>query len=194
MTSKACCSLAAGLAALLLASAPACALSPVDCATVDLDLADAKAVKTCSEGDVHSKMWHGTTQMMRAQGNGYFWYVHLDKAGARSNVPDVDVRDIAADVARGLFVAPSLVIAHETVLVTAHDTVAGYDIASFSGRLRAEPKRALDCFVFARSGGWNNLSGTPGYANSLYGGYCTNKGISDSTIERVLSELRAPVE
>jgi hypothetical protein len=192
MTSKTYYSLAAGLlvGALLLSSAPAHALSSVDCATVNLDLADAKAAKTCSEGDIGENMWHGTAQEMNAKGEGYFLHVRRVKAGFRSYVSVVDVRDIAAVYAQDLFVAP--------VRVIAHDTVSGYAIALFSGRLQEEPKRALDCFVFSRYGGTLNprggFNGAPGYANRLSGGYCTNKGISDSTIDRVLGELRAPME
>jgi hypothetical protein len=196
---KTCYGPAAGLlvAPLLLASAPAHALSAVDCATVDLDFADAKAAKTCKEGDISSKTWHGTEQEMRAEGKGYFLYVRQEKAGFRSHVRFLEERDIAAAIGQDVFVAP-VVIAHDTVLVVAHDTFAAYDIALVSGRLQAEPKRALDCFFFSRYGGWNNkpggVSGEPGYDDVIYGGYCTSKGISDSTIERVLGELRAPLE
>ena len=192
MTSKTLYSLAGGLlvAALLLSSAPAHALSSVDCATVNLDLADAKAAKTCSEGDIGENMWHGTAQEMNAKGEGYFLHVRRVKAGFRSYIDVVDVRYFATDYARDLFVTP--------VQVIAHDTVSGYAIALFSGRLQAEPKRALDCFVFSRYGGTLNprggFSGAPGYANVVHGGYCTDKGISDTAIERVLGELRAPVE
>jgi hypothetical protein len=196
---KAYCSLAARLlvAALLLASAPAHALSAVDCATVDLDFADAKAAKTCSGGDVSSRTWHGTEQEMRAEGKGYFLYVRQEKAGFRSHVRFLDVRDIAAGLGQHVFVAP-VVIAHDPVLVMAHDRGAAYDIALVSGRLQAERKRALDCFVFSRYGGWSNppggVSSEPGYDNVIKGVYCTNKGISDSTIKRVLGELQAPLE
>jgi hypothetical protein len=146
------CSLAGWLlvAALLLASTPAHARSAVDCATVDLDFADAKATKTCSGGDASSKTWHGTEQEMRAEGKDYFLFEGQDKAGFRSHVRFLDVRHMAAIVGKHVFVAP---------IVIAHDTVSGYAIALFGGRLQEEPRRALDCFFFSRYGGWNNKPG-----------------------------------
>jgi hypothetical protein len=84
--------------------------------------------------------------------------------------------------------------------VKAHGTVSGYDIATFSGKLADDPHPDVDCFVFSRYGGVINapggFSGAPGYANGLTGGYCTKHaaGVPDSEIQRVLIDLRAPVD
>jgi hypothetical protein len=176
--------------AVTLVSMDAHALSPVDCATVDLDLSDSKVTKSCEDGDVGSNMWHGTAQEMTAKGDGYFLWVRRVKAGFRSYVSIEDIGSIARDIAGDLVQDPSIIHAHATVL--------GYEVATFNGRLQKEPHRDAQCVVFSRYGGIKNprggFSGAPGYAHELIGTYCTGATLSDSTIERVLGELHSPVE
>ena len=104
-----------------------------------------------------------------------------------------DARGFAQDFIRELFQSSNY--------LNAHSLVSGYDIATFSGKLAKAPHADSDCFVFLRYGGVINapggFSGTPGYANGIYGGYCQKagpEGVPDSTIQHALMELRAPVD
>lgn len=180
-----------GLGILIAAARPGFALSPADCASLDMDFADGTAGKKCEDGDAGSGLWRGTAQVMVVEGKGYFLYVRRVKAGYRSYVTPEDVRDFAEDFIKDLF--------QQSTGVKSHGLVAGYDIATFSGRLRDEPHPGVDCFAFLRYGGVVNapggFSGAPGYANVLAGGYCSKAdgGVTDATIQHILGELHAPV-
>jgi hypothetical protein len=180
-----------GLGILIGAARAGFALSPTDCASVDLDFTDKGASKKCQDGDAGSGLWRATQQVMVVKGQGYFLYVQRIKAGYRSYVTPEEVGDFARDFSKDLFqLSPA---------VKSHGMVSGYDIATFNGQLRDEPHPGVDCFAFSRYGGTINapggFSGAPGYANGLAGGYCekAGRGVSDATIQHILGELRAPV-
>src|SRR5262249_30714626 len=120
-----------GLGILIGAARAGFALSPTDCASLDMDFADGTASKKCQDGDAGSGLWRATEQVMVVEGHGYFLYVRRVKAGYRSYVTPEDVRDFAEDLVKDLF--------QSSTGVKAHGIVAGYDIATFSGRLRDEP-------------------------------------------------------
>jgi len=180
-----------GLGILMGAARPGFALSPTDCASLDMDFTDGSASKKCQDGDAGPGLWRATEQVMVVKGNGYFLYVRRVKAGYRSYVTPEQVSDFAEDLIKDLF--------QSSPGVKTHGMVAGYDIATFSGRLRDSPHPGADCFAFVRYGGVINapggFSGAPGYANALAGGYCSKAdgGVTDATIQHVLGELHAPV-
>jgi hypothetical protein len=181
-----------GMGALVLPAGVARALSPTDCASVGMDFADADATKKCQSGDAGDGQWRGSEQIMVVKGSGYFVYVSRLKSGYQSYVSEEDVRDFAGSFMGDLLKSPSA--------ISAHGTVAGYNVATFSGKLADDPNREVDCFVFTRFGGVvgarGGFSGAPGTANAVHGGYCVKatEGISDSSVQRILTELRAPVD
>jgi hypothetical protein len=137
-----------------------------------MEFGDGTATKKCYAGDVSTGLWRGSAQDMWVKGSGFFIYVRRVKAGYRSYVSVQDARGFAQDFITELFQSSNY--------LKAHGPVSGYDIATFSGKLAKAPHADSDCFVFLRYGGVINapggFSGTPGYANGIYGGYCQKAG------------------
>jgi hypothetical protein len=180
-----------GMVALGAPGQAAHAASPVDCSTVEMDFADAAATKKCRAGDSGSNLWRGSEQIMSVQGAGYFIFVRRVKSGYQSYITAEEVSAVADELMKELFQTPSP--------IASHAVVSGYDVATFSGKLALDPHPDVDCFAFSRYGGMVNprggFGGAPGYANGVVGGYCAKRtqGISDSRIQRVLTELRVPL-
>jgi hypothetical protein len=181
-----------GLAVFVVPAESAYALSPVDCATVDMDYADRTATKRCETGDASSGLFRATEQVLVVDGHGYYIYARRLKAGYRSYVTPEAIGDFADDFIKALLQVSGP--------IKAHGTVSGYDIATFSGKLAEDPHPDVDCFVFSRYGGVINapggFSGAPGFAHGLGGGYCTRHaaGVPDLEIQHIMVGLRAPVD
>jgi len=178
-------------AVLLAGARNAHALSQVDCETAGFDYADDAVEKTCEAGDASTSQWRGSEQVMEVQGSGYYLWVRRLKAGYYSYIAPTKASDVADDVVSD-FQSP--------VPVKPHGRVSGYDIATFGGTLTTR-KLSFDCFAFTRSGGLitaapGGFDGEPGYAHLVVGIYCAKRtdGISDATMQHVLTELRAPLE
>ncbi len=123
------------MGALVLPAGVARALSPTDCASVEMDFADADAEKKCESGDAGDGQWRGSEQIMVVKGSGYFVYVSRLKSGYQSYVSEEDVRDFAGSFMGDLLKSPSA--------ISAHGTVAGYNVATFSGKLADDPNREV---------------------------------------------------
>ena len=158
-----------------------------------MDFADADAEKKCESGDAGDSQWRGSEQIMIVQGSGYFLYVTRLKSGYQSYVSEEEVGDFANSFMKDLLRSPST--------VRAHAAVSGYHVATFSGKFGKKSDSDVVCFAFTRYGGVvlgarGGFSGAPGTANGLYGGYCAKgtEALSDTAIQQVLTDLRAPVD
>ena len=159
-----------------------------NCSALDIDFADSGARKECRKAEISSSTWTGVRQSIVAKGPGYVLVFLRIKAGHNSYMGTEEATSIATVLGRDML--------GSTPIVSSHDPVGGFDIASFI--VNSSGGRQITCFAFARFQGTvparGGFAGPPGYSAAYEGAFCSGSPIanSDATIAKILGELRFP--